>query len=462
MKNNIKILTILLSVSITTSMDFLYADSQNTESLNTIDILKDVIITNKTAANKTMSTVANKEPLNVRNTSGVGVEIGGKLDMQYGYNSVDKCFKIDGMSQCGLSSSSYSPKKIGNVTGLGTDTRFSLNIFKRTDSIDIFGAYLEIQADRDTKNVGRQSYIYINSKGGRIEIGNMDGASTNMQVSASTIALGTGGIDGDLRGWNNFKALIVGSNQLADNMFINKPRLPMNCVEKKQNRISYYTPQIYGLTLGFSYAPDPSDSPNKLGSITSVLSNNYYYVDLFDIGAKYERQIMNSVNFSTSLTTQFSRHNTQINTASYNDMFAYEIGAKFDIDAWSFAGSYANQNKSFCLKNETGKKDGNYYTLGTSYKYSDDLAFSLTYFYSLSQANAYQSNIIGVSASNNGENKSKIISIATEYLLVPGMKYYAELNHYNYKSDVVKRTNSSLKVIGNNGYTFLTGLRVQF
>lgn len=437
------------------------ADSLNTGPLSSLDLLGDTVVKNKAPQDKDRTTYGNKMPLNTQNTHGVSVEIGGKLDMQYGVNSVSKCFTKSGMPGCGIDPTTLT-KKIGDVQGLGTDTRLSFNVFKQENEINLFGAYLEIDTNRNAKNVGRQSYIYLNGKMGRLEVGTTDGSSSAMQVSASSIALGTGGPDGDLRGWNNYKA-IYDTATIADDAFMLKPHLPVNAYEdKKQNRVSYYTPELYGMTVGLSYTPNVRASKNNQGNIDAVISVEDKYTNLFDLGLKYQRVLSKGVKITTGLTSQFASSNKKDPSALLSHkVAAYEVGAQLDMGSLSFAGSFADYGKSNTYKDETGKRGGNYYTLGTSYKYSQDLAFSLTYFNSYARKNRKQTDIMGgVDCSNDGKNKTQYISVASEYVIKPGMKYYAEVNRYKYNSDAQSITNK--KIIGNKGYTILTGLRVQF
>jgi hypothetical protein len=122
-----------------------------------------------------------------------------------------------------------------------TDSEFHVNARGSTESGIQYGATIEFEADEFATNNVDETWIFFRGGWGEVRAGDEDGAADNMKVISSSVAAGTGGLDGDL--------INLG------------PRIgPTNSGDA--TKIIYYTPTIAGFQLGASFTPDSGSKGN--------------------------------------------------------------------------------------------------------------------------------------------------------------------------------------------------------
>lgn len=100
------------------------------------------------------------------------------------------------------------------------------------------GAEVVLNADADIEEVNAdETYMFIEGGFGLLQLGRMKGAEDAIALGTSTIAAGTGGIDGDTE--NLGQVEITGSEDAA--------------------KVSYYSPRLFGVQAGVSFTPDTGD-----------------------------------------------------------------------------------------------------------------------------------------------------------------------------------------------------------
>ena len=102
-------------------------------------------------------------------------------------------------------------------------------------------------------------------------------------------------------------------------------------------RITYYTPDFNGLTVGVSYAPDGS---TNAGSTFSI-NKNAVVSDIFDIGINY------SGSFGTTdvtLAARWGTGDTQSVAVGASDPEAWGVGASITFGAVTVGGSYTEND----------------------------------------------------------------------------------------------------------------------
>ncbi len=350
-----------------------------------------------------------------------------------------------------------------------------------------YGAYVKINADTSkpididlgrgqiSNPVGDKMMLFLEGQFGRLEAGSYDGAHDRIKVSGSSVARATDGIAGDWSDWLSAKAYYGTTKQNISRSFIDSAQLPVNRDYVRANKITYYTPKLNGFTFGVSYIPDAeyTGTVDQIKDGVSTSDSGRGYKDVVEAGIRYSTKI-NDVNWTISGITEFgnakqgSYPNANPNPTpgtpyiiERNNLFAWEIGTRFDYEGFSIAGSYGDLGKSGTTKNpkpqvasDDYKYGGSYWTAGAAYKYKD-FGISVTYMQSKSAG-------LVINQPENMEqyitsyNKANIFSIGMDYSVLPGFLPYAEVTHFSYN----RPDDNNVK--GNNGIVFLVGAKLKF
>lgn len=370
------------------------------------------------------------------------VILGGELNTQAGYIDEDKNFRI-------VEGKTKKDSAIVNDTKITAKAEGEINGLK-------YGALIKINADTSaTKSgsdkIGDKTMLYVEGSFGRLEGGNTNGSTSKMKVSATSIAVATGGIDGDSKYWINRK---THDKKKVEDVFISDPNLPIGCdLSTKFGKISYYTPNINGFSFGISYLPN--SFIKGTASLLSQPPQGKQYHNLIESAINYNYK-SNDIGFSLGLSNQYGKsvkHSSD--NESYHNLNAWEAGAKFSYGSLTFAGSYGNWGKSG-TKTSLPKQNSYLWTLGAAYKY-DKFGASVTYYQSnkahdtTSTEDAPQTE---ASASNKKYNKLEMLSFGIEHNTFPGFKPYAEVTFFKHnKKDIT---------INNKGQVYLTGVKISF
>lgn len=352
---------------------------------------------------------------NYLNAAEISISVGGFVDFQTGFSNQDDRFETSGAN-----TRSFKTQN---------DTEIFISIEGKSDSGFVYGAVKElnadvsVDADSDGLN-GEKTYIYFETPLGRLELGANSGAQTTMNINASSIARATGGINGD---WYDF----VGVTSLP---YITTPELPAahaaeGGVREDANKLSLYSPELYGVQLGVSYTPDQSNS----GTVATFRDFSQDQKDVVGLGAIYSLSY-DDINITTSATAELGRSRSD---KIFNDTQAWAVGAVVEKNGFSVAGSYSDWNDS---ESSVDGADSWVWTAGTAYE-KGDYGVSLTYL---------KSNYDNILASTPESNEFQNISLGVDYEVAEGLLPYAEFNLFD------------MDTIDNQGYTLLLGTQMNF
>jgi hypothetical protein len=127
--------------------------------------------------------------------------------------------------------------------GMYTNNRFFLNVIGKDDgSLTEYGGRVRFRLDNgrgSENNLIDRSWLFLRGGWGDFRAGNVEGPGDEMKVFSSTIAAGTGGVDGDF-------------NPAFGNPIFTYT-VPLSGAATK---VVYYTPSIAGFQAGVSFAPD--------------------------------------------------------------------------------------------------------------------------------------------------------------------------------------------------------------
>jgi len=347
------------------------------------------------------------------NAADPSVSVGGFIDFQAGFADQDGAFET------GVNSREY---KFQN------DTEIHVKVNGQSDNGLKYGAVIELEADisnaSDSEGVNAdKTYIFVESKGGRVELGGNTGAEDTLKVDAASIARATGGVDGDFYDFAN----------LSGATFIIRPDLPSSHalgVSDDATKITYYTPSFNGAQFGVSYTPDNGDAGSAAG-FTGELNGNQENV--FGLGLNYATKVSH-VDLALSATGEFG----DSELAGTEDTSAWALGftatcTKTNI---SLAGSWADWGDSGLATGSTND-DQQIWTLGTAYE-TGPFGVSLTYLDSESQDREFTNLVVGA-----------------DYALAPGLVPYVEVSFFETDDNNVATTD-------NDGSVVLVGAELSF
>ncbi|MBN8828560.1 MAG: porin [Sphingobacteriia bacterium] len=357
-----------------------------------------------------------------------------------------------------------------------TQNNVNIKAEGQTDFGMKYGAVVELGHDtRSTANSGKDvffkdTFLFMESNMGRLELGSHAGASDTMKVDASNIARATGGVDGAFEDHVNSTVgyLDTGLGKRIAAQYITAPNLPLTQSSQyaRYNKVSYYTPEFSGLQLGVSYAIDTGDNGNYRGltskflelnddndGVTPGSANNFS--NAFEVGLKYKYQF-DQVGLELGATGQFASAQkvaptvTVTTAKQLRSVKAYNVGGTLTYTNFSLSGSYGSWGKSTNTKQteQYNHSSSRYYTLGGAYV-QGPVGLSVTYL-----------------DSKRLMNKFHNISVGADYQLAPGMLPYVEGNFFKYKPHAGAFLASTGGTAGdakkNNGNVTFVGVKFMF
>jgi len=411
-------------------------------------------------------TSANEKKDALVNSEGLSVKVGGKVDIQYGVVNQKDAFKnpanndnLPQTQELTFADMNSAGAQFTNQNAMVSNGEL-LFTAEKEHSDNKYGAQIKVNANTSpsssgNKNTATQLFLYMENKDGRVEAGATDGVSEAMAISSSTIAKGTGGIDGDYSNWVAYTVVDKDNNLLQD-QFLSAPTLPYASQNaKKANKLNYYTPTINGFKAGLGYVRDVTVQ----GTTYEALSfKDIGYENVIELGLSYEHKV-NNMSFAVSATGQTGEARDAFNKDAaakdkqaipLNRLGAWQVGGKVSYDALTLATSYGDWGKSGTLKtvNSSTKKEANFWTAGLAYDHQDKGGVSLTYMGS-QRVGAFSISSMNNDAMNAAKNKFNAVSLGAEYKVMPGLMPYAEVTTFNYKSPIADvKTNKGTVVLG--------------
>ena len=389
------------------------------------------------------------------------VTVGGYANFEVGYVSDD----MDSDTSATQVGTSQRPQAFRN------DTQVDFRIDGKSDSGLAYGGEVDLLADvsPDVQQRGfpfggnaSKTFIYADAGWGRFEVGSNVGADGTMKVDAGTIARATGGINGD---WSYFAnsgdqylamaSLPLGYGDINGGGFNNLG----NHSEENLSKVTYYTPRWAGFQLGVSYLPDQTNRGQGVPPLTGVNpigpnrtdNNEGLSENIWTGGINYDNK-WSDVGVTLAATGEWG--NSQ--NSAYEDLKAWNAGAKLSYMGFSIAGSYGDWGSSNTLKADNSD-DTWYWDVGAAYEYGP-FGVSLTYMHSQFDCGldtASSGNTANCAAA--GHNKFTSWSAGADYKLAPGLTPYAEVTWYKQRS-----ADDTLPSLDNEGYAVLLGTQLNF
>jgi hypothetical protein len=245
-------------------------------------------------------------------------------------------FKVSGYAKSAFIVSSLNDGYQGTAVGSDGEIHFSPSI--KTDNGLTIGARIELEAFTTSDQID-EHYLYIKGGFGTLKLGADDPAHTLLAGSAPGGGYDTHN-DGTFSGTYGAMATIDYDSGDA-------------------NRVTYLTPSMNGVTLGFSFTPDFSSigGGNTNKGASSVKGDDYG--DGMAIAARY-KTTMDGI--SVQLGAGFNTEGSDTGGEDKEVILAHAI---FGIAGLTVGGSYQTDNEG------STTSDTNKFDLGVSYKMGD-------------------------------------------------------------------------------------------
>jgi len=215
------------------------------------------------------------------------------------------------------------------------DSELHFNAEGTADNGLTYGFHVEMEVDGGDGSEVEESYLYLSSNLGRVNLGTEDGAAYLLQVAAPSA---DSNIDG-------LRSYIQAVNYSAMNGTLNTEYGSTgidyaNDFARSSEKVTYLSPNWNGFQFGVSYTPDTEDSNS---------SKSFALDDVEDgAGSVYEGAVryegtFNNVGFALGGGYTMSDIEADSNNSS-EDFKEWNIGADFDIGAFGLGAVYTEQD----------------------------------------------------------------------------------------------------------------------
>jgi len=312
------------------------------------------------------------------------------------------------------------------------DTEIHFHFAKTIDNGLRYGGVIELEADvtaanHDEGDPADKTYLFLENKFGRVELGSNSDVGHMMSVDASTLAAATGGIHGDYDLFVHFPH--SGGDHIG---LIHSPSLPLahkHGASEDAAKITYISPRIKNLQFGLSFVPDSGDVGTASGS--SGVGNDEQFENVINTAFNYQASY-SDLAINSSLAIEFG----DAENAAEEDLAAWTAGFNATYQSFTLGGSFGDWGRSMLEKASTSN-DGRFWSAGIAYEYGDFNA-SLSYL-----------------RSDMDNNQTEVTSIGLDYRAIAGLTPYIEFNMFDVGP-------GDVSVKGNNGTVMLTGIKLAF
>jgi outer membrane protein OmpU len=254
------------------------------------------------------------------------------------------------------------------------ESEIHINAEGTADNGLTYGFHVETEVDGADSSGVEESYLYLSSNLGRVNLGSEDGANYLLQVAAPSA---DSNIDGIRQYINPVNYGIATANTYLT--ALNTGGLDYdNDATGNAEKITYLSPVWNGFQVGASYTPDVT-SGNDLSGLAGFTSDEDTALvnlgDGWDAAARYEG-VFNNVGFA--IGAGYTHIDSESTTATFDDLQEWNVGADFDIGAFGIGAVYTENNNASddADENETYVVGADYTTgpfqLGASYLHNEN------------------------------------------------------------------------------------------
>jgi hypothetical protein len=273
-----------------------------------------------------------------------------------------------------------------------TSTEIHFNFRGEADNGLRYGAQIQLEVDQGGTGNSDEVWTWLEGNWGRIQLGDKDGAESQMTYDAGLTQSGAGGIDGDLDDW----FVNVGDSTTS----------PDVSDSGDATKITYYTPRIAGIQVGASLTPQ-TDSVGQNVANDDPDVNGKRFENHIGLGLNFQ-ETLNAVDIGVSLTGGFADAVGQ----DYEDLANWVVGGYIEYSNFTFGASYGDNGDS------SGKDDGSV---------DDDFFYDIGLGYSKGPWEASIGYLHSEFKQGNTDDEFDNFAISGEYSYAPGLQVYFDL-----------------------------------
>ncbi|MCB1530295.1 MAG: porin [Rhodospirillales bacterium] len=265
------------------------------------------------------------------------------------------------------------------------ESELHINAEATADNGLTYGFHLELEVDGgDAANIPEESYLYLASDLGRVNIGSEDGAAYLLQVAAPSADSNIDGIRQYIQPVNYAIASTVAAVNTYLGTTVNTPdgfdydNDLTGQAGGADEKLTYLSPIWNGFQFGVSYTPDAGDAASASGREGFNRDDvNNAYGEAYEGAVRYEGQF-NNVGFAVGGGYTHVELENEVAGGALDDMKEWNVGLDLDIGAFGVGAVYTENNNG----TDVGDEDdtivvGVDYTtgpfkLGASYYNKDD------------------------------------------------------------------------------------------
>lgn len=302
-----------------------------------------------------------------------------------------------------------------------------------TDAGLTYGAYIELFASTSDTANSDEVNLYFSNKWGRLELGDQDGAGSECAVVSPYVGIGQA-----LGSYNDYVPAADRGYGLVD--FASDPSMKAYDTSDA-TKITYYTPRMWGLQAGVSYAPERDNLADGEG------------VQLADNVGNHNNAVELGLNYTNTWKEIGIKVGGEYNTAhakegsGREDINAWTLGAQFSYNGFTVGGGYTSHGDSG-LPTGVSNDDVSGWTAGVTYT-TGPWGFGLNYVKMDFDQNG--SPFITGATGTGGDYTA--IGLGTTYKLVEGVTVGADVVHFD---------RHRITGADNDGYVVVTEVRANF
>lgn len=337
----------------------------------------------------------------------------------------------------------FSSSDVSNDPGVdfdGVDTKQDVEIhFRPSIKLDngwSFGANVQLEGNTTGDSID-ESYLFAKGPFGEFNLGSENSAGYKLSLDAPSVLFFGPDDMGD------FHPIDGSSTNVNTGDDFSRGPFAETAIENDRNndadRITYYTPEFAGLTVGVSYARDGDQDNNTQQDISDVSGELH---DIFDIGAKYERDF-GGVSIAVSGRWGIATRESGVAGGPSTEPQVWAAGAEIGFNGLTIGGSFAEQNDS-------GTEDGTGYRVGIAYK-TGPWGVSFTYHHG--------ENVDDEQPVAGADEEIDIFMLGASYALAKGVKLNAFGTYVDFKEDFGDAGGAGDDV---DGFAVGTGVKISF
>jgi hypothetical protein len=312
----------------------------------------------------------------------------------------------------------------------------------------------------------QENRLKLKGRWGTVIAGDHRGVTDFMAAGTFVFSGGTGGILGNYSNVYNETTGVVRKDDLS-------------FVAKDMTKLTYVTPRVMGLQVGYSFTPDGTHKgEQKLKSHTRRDGDLMFAANnIHEVGVNFKKDIANATSLFLSATGIFAKPRDNKagipNTVdvryypySRHNVQAYALGAVLKYKGFSFGGEYLDNGKSGQMRVLRKADAGKVYTVGVGYE-TGPYAFSLSYLHSKRRLGTDTA-----TGTDYGTITADVVGLTGDIEVAKGFGIYGEVIGVTNKASknvaTVHTWNRNVNGYGtttvgtNRGHVLITGAKMKF